>query len=494
MLDFTMKHDGAPPARILAQARITVTEAGLPKFLADQLAPYMRAVEDLDPELLDQLKAVVDLFKMHNIAPAEAKDIFAKVLDDLTSGDAPADPPIQNSWGAATGKSQKPAGAVLDAVVAHLRQRGPSVTNCVSFARVDRTPEEARLRRIDAMADGLLARMDHRHKPTIGRQYAEMSLGELAMEAERSAGRRPLNMQEAVRMATHSTSDFPLVLENALGKSIARQMEQITPALARAAHEIPAADYRGGKLLGLSASGMPQEIGENGEIKHVTIDERGEAKPAPRDFGAIFSLSQRAIYNDDLGILSAEIGRKMVQGATERFRRVLVEPLLAGAGLGHAMADGNTVFHASHGNLAASGGALDVGTLNTARIALRSQRGSQGEYYAIEPWALVVPPQLETSAQQVLTSINATKISDVNPFSGTLELIVEPALTSATAWYLIGNPATSDGLAYSFLDGQKSPKVESKPGWSTLGVEFRLVWALDARFVSYASWYRNPGA
>src|SRR5690606_11004712 len=122
--------------------------------------------------------------------------------------------------------------------------------------------------------------------------------------------------------------DFPLVLEDALSKTIARQMEQITPALARAAHEIPAEDYRSGNLLSLSASGMPEEIGEAGEIKYVTIHEGGERKPAPRDFGALFALSNKAIYNDDVGMFD-EIGRKMVAGATERFRRVLLEPVLA---------------------------------------------------------------------------------------------------------------------------------------------------------------------
>ena len=497
MLDFKMKHEGEPPARIMAQARIKFAAAGLPKFFADHLAPYMQDVEDIDPELLEQLKSVVELFDMHKIPAAEAVQIFQKVLEDLHSGqdEGETPPPMESAWPGSRSRDHKKPGAILGSVIEHLRAQGPSTVQHHGYVREARSPESARVQRIEAMADGLLARMDRKHTPTIGRQYAQLSLGELAMACARAAGHRPMNLQEGVRLAaSHSTSDFPLVLENALGKSVGRQMEQVMPALARAAHEIPAMDYRGGNLLGLSASGMPEEIGEGGEIKYVTIDDRGERKPAPRDFGAIFAMTNKAIYNDDLGMLTGQIGRQMVAGANERFRRVLLEPLLAGSGLGHLMADGKTVFHADHGNLAFSGAAINVTSLNAARVALRSQRGSQGEYYAIEPWALVVPPQLETTAQQVQADINATKVSDVNPFSGTLELIVEPGLTSATAWYLIGNPATTDGLAYAFLDGQKAPKVESKPGWNTLGIEFRLVWALDARFVSYASWYRNPGA
>lgn len=106
----------------------------------------------------------------------------------------------------------------------------------------------------------------------------------------------------------------------------------------------------------------------------------------------------------------------------------------------------------------------------------------------------MVPPELETTAQQVIAQIQATKVSDANPFSGQLEIIVEPGLTNATAWYLIADPSQNEGLTWATLDGLTAPRVESKPGWNTLGMEFRVVWALDAAFTETATWYRNPGA
>ncbi|MBJ2151364.1 Mu-like prophage major head subunit gpT family protein [Paracoccus sp. IB05] len=443
------------------------------------LAVRMQDADDIDPDLLQALQAVVDLAVMHGVDEAETLRLLEQAFEQ-------GEPETDEDPETAPAKARmKPGDRLISSVVAHFRGKGPSVTkHKPGYGVLDQSPAAEQNRRIDAMADGLLARMDARHVPTIGRQYAGMSLAEMA------GGRDWVSRS---RMASHTSSDFPLVLENALGKSIARRLEQAMPALALAAHEIPALDYRGGNLLSLSASGMPEEVGEAGEIKHVTIDERGERKPAPRDYAAMFTLSRKAIVNDDLGMLS-QINQQLGAGAIERFRRILLAPLLTGVGLGHVMSDGKTVFHADHGNLAPTGAALSVTSLSNARLALRGQRGSQGEYYAIEPWALVVPPALETSAQMVLAEINAAKTSDVNPFSGTLDLIVEPGLTSEVSWYLIGNPSKVDGLAYSFLDGEKTPRIESKPGWNTLGVEFRLVWALDARFVSYASWFKNPGA
>ena len=104
-----------------------------------------------------------------------------------------------------------------------------------------------------------------------------------------------------------------------------------------------------------------------------------------------------------------------------------------------------------------------------------------------------MPPELETTAQKLLADIDATKFSDANPFSGALELIVEPGLVDPFAWYVCANPGQYDGLAHAFLDGNTSPRIESRLGWETLGIEFRSVWTLDAKFVETATWYRNAG-
>jgi hypothetical protein len=236
-----------------------------------------------------------------------------------------------------------------------------------------------------------------------------------------------------------------------------------------------------------------REVGEGGEVKHSTFEEKGEANPVLRDFAGAFTISNKALVNDDLGVFD-QAGQRMTEACIQVQRNVLLEPILANSGAGQTMADGLAMFHADHGNLAASGAALSVTTLSAARTALRKQTGPAGELLAIEPFALVVPAELETLAQQVITSIQAAKLADVNPFAGSLEIIVEPGLTSATGWYLIADPALYEGLTWATLDGLDAPRVESRPGWNTLGMEFRVTWALDAAFTETATWYRNPGA
>ena len=352
----------------------------------------------------------------------------------------------------------------------------------------------------DAMRAKMVAGLTERLAPSKdataqARDAAQMSIPDIAAAVCRMNGLRPFDQADAVRMAMHSTGDFPVILENSLSNAVRRGFEQRRPDMVRASHEIRRDDYRSGKAAVLSASGKPRVVKEGGEVTFVTMTEGSELLPTPRDVASGFGISNVALTNDATALgLFSQITTKMVQGATEYLRDALVAPLLANGGAGENMADGQPVFHATHGNVAATGAALSQATLSTARTAMRRQRGINGDLLAVEPWALLVPPELDTAAQRLLTEISATKTDDANPFGGRLELIVEPALTSATAWYVIADPGRFDGLAHAYLQGQSAPRVESRQGWSTLGMEFRLVWAFDARFIASASWYRNPGA
>lgn len=345
------------------------------------------------------------------------------------------------------------------------------------------------------MSEGLAARMNPAQATAMGRAAAQFSIAEIAMQSCRNAGLKPFDHAEAIRMALHTTSDFPLIIDGAMSNDVARQVEQRMPDLVRASHEVAREDYRSGKALSLSASGMPQEIVEGGEIKFVTMEEKGEVLPTVRDFASGFNISNQALQNDSTAVrLMSGISGKMTEGAIERLRQVLLAPIEANSGNGQFMADTMTMFHADHGNLAGTGATISITSLTEARLALRKMKGLKGELRPVDPWALIVPAELETAAQQVVAQINAAKSDDVNPFSGSLEIIVEPGLSDDAAWYLIGNPARHDGLAHAFLDGQRNPRVESRAGWNTLGMEFRLTWALDAKFIETATWFRNPGA
>ncbi|MEL7104624.1 MAG: HK97 family phage prohead protease [Pseudomonadota bacterium] len=344
--------------------------------------------------------------------------------------------------------------------------------------------------------DAFQSMLDRRHEPTMGRDLAGLRVSELVQGYYRDLGQRPSNTHEAVswigQSGSHSTSDFALVIGAAYSGAVARRMAETEVAIARASRVIDREDYKPGNAVDVTGAPMLGKVDEGGEIRHTTVDEEGEAIAIPEDYASILSISEKVIVNDQIGVLE-NLTPKLVTGANERLRQVLLAPLEANGGSGQTMRDGNPAFDASRGNLAAPGSALSVASLGMGRSSMRSQRDSQGSYLGAAPWALLVPPALETQAEQLLVQIAAAKASDANPFSGNLELLVEPGLTDETAWYVLADPTMIDGLQHSFLQGNTQPKIETRRGWNSLSFEMRIVWHIGAGFIQPRAWYRNAG-
>lgn len=475
------------PARMQAQAVAKAKSLRLRPEVGEMLAQHV-ADPEMVAETMECLANNVNLFRAAEMLDTqEALDMIQAALDEAREM-AEQDPP-ENPEEA---KLRLRSVAMKVALDARSRSLGPSM----KFVPGGGTRHDPFMRPGDKLAkmiDGFTAIIDKSYKPTKGREFAGMRLSDFAMMIAQGSGYRGNSRAEAARMAMHSTSDFPKILEGALRNTMARRMEILQPAILRAATRKVNADYRASKSLELSSLQSIGQIAEGGEVPYSTMKEAGEANPVVKDYGGMFGITNTAIANDNLGFFD-DVSRRMTDAAIGVQRMVLLAPLMANAGAGQNMADGNTLFHASRGNTAASGGALGLDTLSAARTAMRRQKGPAGEILAVEPWALLVPPELETTAQQLLEDIQAAKVSDANPFSGTLELIVEPGLTDAAAWYVLANPSVYDGLTWATLEGMETPALESRPGWNTLGVEFRVLWALDAAFTASQTWYRNPGA
>jgi hypothetical protein len=199
------------------------------------------------------------------------------------------------------------------------------------------------------------------------------------------------------------------------------------------------------------------------------------------------------LINDDLSAFTDLAGRFGTASADFE-GQFLVDLLTAGSGLGPLMDDGQRLFHSTHGNVAGTGAVLSPTTLSAARLAMRRQKGLSGRAISVQPKFLIVPPELETIAEQVLTTINATSVTDVNPFGGKLALLVEARLASTTRWYVAADPATVPGLEYSYLQGSEGPVTETRNGFEVDGVEVKVRLDFGAGFVDWRGFYTNAGA
>ena len=109
------------------------------------------------------------------------------------------------------------------------------------------------------------------------------------------------------------------------------------------------------------------------------------------------------------------------------------------------------------------------------------------------PRYLIVPPSLETSAEQFVATISATTTSETNPFAGQLTVLVDPRLPS-TSWYLAAAPDQVDGLEYAFLDGAEGPQIETRIGFDIDGIETKLRIDFGAGWIDFRGWQKTPTA
>lgn len=350
--------------------------------------------------------------------------------------------------------------------------------------------------------DGLFARVMGTAPSDAARPYAQDSLVDharafLTMRGESVRGMR--NDEILTRAAQHTTSDFPQLLQG-VGNRILMGAYQLAPnPLKQLARKGTRSDFRSGTALRVGEIGRLEKITESGEIKSKSRAEAGESY-ALDTFAAIFSLSRKAIINDDLGAMRdwATVAGK---AASETEAKLLIDLLTANAGAGPTMSDTVALFHASHGNLAAEGSDVigedtdfDMTPLSAARLAMRSQKGLDGETpINATPKYLVVSATRETEVDRIMAQIAAPSVIDANVFGGALTPIIEARL-SAAPWYVFADPAVLPVLEYSFLSGAEGPQLASREGWDVLGQEWRAVLDFGCGAVDWRGAYRNAGA
>lgn len=368
-----------------------------------------------------------------------------------------------------------------------IRTEQPRVEHVASHDDLD-----ARARQ---MGEALYARINPAHSLSEpARRYAYSTGAEMAKELLTLRGHAVTGLSPAaiVTRALHTTSDFGIILGDTVGRTLRAAYQAAPSGIRQLGRQTTARDFRAVNKIMLGEAPLLEKLGEHGEIKAGTMAEAREAYKI-ETWARKIGITRQVIVNDDLGAFS-DLARRMGQGAAETEARVLVDLVEANSGNGPKLADGKPLFHADHGNKAGSGAVISDTTLSAARLALRTQKGIEDRIIRVTPKYLLVPPALETEAERWLASVAAAKAADVNPFAGSLTLVVEPRLSSAARWYVTADPAEIDGLEFAYLAGGEGPQVESKSGWDVDGVEIRVILDFGAGFVDHRGWYANAGA
>lgn len=354
---------------------------------------------------------------------------------------------------------------------------------------------------VDTRRAAVEAALLHRHDPgrfelsAAAREWRGLSLIEMARDILSSEGVRVrgLSRDELATRALHSTSDFPLILSNVTNKTLRAAYETAPRTFAPIARRTTVADFRDVHRLQLGEAPQLEKVNESGEYKRGTLGEAQE-KYRIETFGKVIGITRQVLINDDLDAFT-RVPALFGTAAATLESDVVWGVITANA----AMADGKTLFHAGHNNLAATGVKLDVAGLAKARTAMSLQKGIDGKTVInIRPAFLVVPTSLELEAEQLLAqNIVPAKSTDVVPGSlRSLTVISEPRLdpgTGAVPWYLMASPAAIDTIEYAYLEGQEGVAMETRMGFDVDGMEIRARLDFGAKAIDWRGLYKNPG-
>jgi hypothetical protein len=327
------------------------------------------------------------------------------------------------------------------------------------------------------------------------RGFMDYSITELAAASIGHQGSiRSLGQREDVlRRAFHSTSDFPAIFENALNRVLQARYVAATPTYRRIAQQRTFRDFRPHKVVRAGDFPQLQRVGQNGEIKHGTFGDQKE-EISVLAYAVQFAISREMIINDDLGAIDQVMGS---YGTTVAYFEEITFYAMknANSGAGPTLkTDNKAVFHTDHGNLAASGTVIDVANLGKARAAMRKQTSLDGKTKLnIAPRILLVGPDKETEAEIITASVTPQQASNVNPFSGKLE-VVASAEIAGNAWELYAEPSLLPVFQWGYLEGYTAPRVRMDQPFGMQGVGMSVEHDFGCGAIDFKGAYRNAGA
>jgi hypothetical protein len=350
--------------------------------------------------------------------------------------------------------------------------------------------------KLSAMTESLAARTRNIEPTGHALRFANATFCDAALECLAFHGRdRGLDVRqhrgEIVRLALHTTSDFPLLLGNVLNKNLLPAYENAQPTFSLIAAKRDFTDFRPQRFLRGGDFPLPLQVGEAGEITHGTMSE-SEQLVSCLTYARIFGVSRHVLVNDDLGFFS-----RLAQDAAQRvadlhnslFFQLCIAPA---AGLGPNLSDSVAVYDAAHGNVATSG-ALDIAKLGAARALMMAQTSLDGLKLNVQPKYLLVSPTSLTLAEQLVSTIAPAQASNANPFAGKLTPIGDANLTG-TRFYLLADPSRLPQYIFGNLAGEAPLRVETRVGFEVEGLQVKVATDFGVGCIEHRAGVSGAGA
>lgn len=297
-----------------------------------------------------------------------------------------------------------------------------------------------------------------------------VSLGEVFVEAARANGYNgshritASNLPAVIRaaFATHAISD---ILSAVANKFLLAGFNAVERTWDSVSQTRSVSDLKAINLFRLNGSFKFSKVGNGGELKSADASDSKRSVSA-ETYGVTSSITRTDLINDDMNALSAVTSR-IGRGAALAMNDVI---------WGEFQSSNSTYYSKA---TAGSGNALSLASLKSAATAYRKLTDPDGNPLGIAPRVLLVPPELELTAAELMTSSllisgNTTAQGNANVMAGRYRVVSSAYLTSATTWWLCADAADLPAMDVVFLNGQQAPTIEQvEADASVLGVTLR---------------------
>ena len=296
------------------------------------------------------------------------------------------------------------------------------------------------------------------------------SIGEVLIEAARANGytgssRISAANAEPVLKAAFATHDISNLLSALVNKFLLNGFNAVEASWQEVSAIRSVNDFKAINLLRLNGDMKFRKIGNAGELKVAQASDTRRSVAADT-YGISTQLTRQDMINDDLNALS-QIPQRMGRGAA----------LAMNEAIWSEFQSSNDSYYQKA--TAGAGNALSLASLKAATTGFRKLTDPDGNPLGIQPRVLLVPPELEITAAELMTSAllisgNTTKEPNANVLQGRYRVVVSNYLTSASTWWLAADSVDLPALDVVFLNGQQAPTIEQvAPDYQLLGVAIR---------------------
>jgi ATP-dependent protease ClpP protease subunit len=442
---------GAQPAQLTEAQRLEVLAADRTRqtAIAAQLQPFMQ--RDGAQALLTQLQG----------DPAmTAEAAGPKILAFLAQGTEPV-----------------AAGRVITVEAEADKQRHAQVNVLLARAGV-------------RMADGKPVVIDASN-PFRGHTLLDLAKAALARAKVRTEGMDKMAIVAAA--FTQTSSDFPILLENTMNKTLQAAYGLQPLTWSRWCKKGSVSDFRAHNRYRRGSFGNLDVVNEAGEYKTKAVPDGEKARITAVTKGNLVNLTRVAIINDDLDAFVG-IASDLGMAAARTVEADAIGVLTTNAAL---VQDNVQLFHATHLNVGTAA-VPTVASFDEARQLMAKQTNVGGnDYLDLRP-AIWLGPVAQGGEARVVNESqwdnDGTKLQKPNKVRGMFSEIIDTPRLTGTAWYALADPSICPTVEVAFLDGVETPYLELQNGFTVDGAVWKVRLDYGTAAVDFRGAVRNAGA